>query len=132
MSAMKSHLTVVAACIRRAQEVLLCQRNENDAFGLLWEFPGGKVEAGESLPEAIVREIEEELGVRIQPENTLGVFEDENESLKITVHLIGARIAAGDPAACDCRDFKWVEIRELDSFDLAPVDKKIAAFLREK
>ncbi|HEY4838232.1 MAG TPA: NUDIX domain-containing protein [Candidatus Acidoferrales bacterium] len=58
--------TVVAAIIARNSRLLICQRRRDRAFPLKWEFPGGKVEAGESLTEALGREILEELGVQIE------------------------------------------------------------------
>ncbi|MGH9594702.1 MAG: NUDIX domain-containing protein [Bryobacteraceae bacterium] len=56
--------TVVAAVIVRDSSVLICQRQRDKAFPLKWEFPGGKVEGGESLPEALIRELQEELRVQ--------------------------------------------------------------------
>ena len=53
-------LNVVAALIKEGNKVLICQRQEDDAFALLWEFPGGKVEGEEALEDAIRREIKEE------------------------------------------------------------------------
>ena len=128
---MKRHLTVVAACIADGEEVFIYQRNAGDAFGMLWEFPGGKVEDNEELPEAIIREIREEVGVRVSIDKKIGTFEDENETLKITVYLFKARIAGGSLRKIDCRDFCWTTIDKLGSFNLAPVDKKIARFLQE-
>src|SRR5580704_930688 len=58
--------TVVAAIILRKSKLLICQRRHDKAFPLKWEFPGGKVEAGESLTDALAREISEELGVQVE------------------------------------------------------------------
>jgi mutator protein MutT len=56
--------TVVAAVIRRGGRILICRRTANQPHALKWEFPGGKVESGESSPEALRRELQEELAVR--------------------------------------------------------------------
>ncbi|MCK4810070.1 MAG: (deoxy)nucleoside triphosphate pyrophosphohydrolase [Candidatus Omnitrophica bacterium] len=127
---MKVHLAVVAALIRENDKVLICQRKADDCFALLWEFPGGKVETGETYQQAIIREIKEELGVDIQADNSpLAVFEDENEELRITVYLFKTRIKEGVLIPRDCHDFKMVKINDLRNFNLAPVDIKIAAYL---
>jgi len=63
MTAQKPIL-VVAGIIRKGDEILICQRPRSDAYGLQWEFPGGKVEPGEDLPAALRRELEEELAIQ--------------------------------------------------------------------
>ncbi|MCD6583943.1 MAG: (deoxy)nucleoside triphosphate pyrophosphohydrolase [Candidatus Omnitrophica bacterium] len=128
---MKPYLTVVAGLIRRGKKVLICQRKKDDIFSLLWEFPGGKVEKGESLEEALIREIREELGVEIKVNRLVNAFYDENEKMRIKVYLFESRIVKGDPQPLECQDVKIIDIEELDNFALAPVDKKIALFLKE-
>ncbi len=127
----KQHLTVVAAVIEKDGNIVVCQRHEHDAFGTLWEFPGGVVEQGETLEQALAREIAEELGVEIQIGDFLGVFEDENETLKITVHVFRVLIIAGQLQPLDCAQFRLSSISGLDSFELAPLDLKVAAYLKE-
>jgi len=127
---MKKCLDVVAACIRSDGKFLICQRKKDDYFGLLWEFPGGVIEAGESHSQAICREIREELGVAIEPGELIHIFEDENEYLKIKVHLFDCVIQNGNPQILDCNDFRYTTIEEARAFDLAPVDKKILTYLQ--
>lgn len=59
-------ILVVAGILSRDDSVLICQRRRSDAYGLQWEFPGGKVESGETEPAALVRELEEELAIRVE------------------------------------------------------------------
>ena len=59
-------ILVVAGIIRRGDRILICQRRRSDAYGLQWEFPGGKVEDGEALPAALRRELEEELAIQAE------------------------------------------------------------------
>ncbi len=123
-------LEVVAAVIVDKDKVCICQRKEDDTFGLFWEFPGGSVERGERLEEAIRREIKEELDLEIEPVKLLGEFEDVLPTLKINVHLFLSYIKSGVPLAKECADFRFVTLPELDEFTLAPVDRKIAAYLK--
>lgn len=59
-------ILVVAGILRRDHRILICQRRRSDAYGLQWEFPGGKVEDGEELPAALRRELEEELAIQAE------------------------------------------------------------------
>ncbi len=59
-------ILVVAGIIRRGDRILICQRQRSDAYGLQWEFPGGKVKDGEELPTALRRELEEELAIQAE------------------------------------------------------------------
>ena len=59
-------ILVVAGIIRRGDRILICQRRRSDAYGLQWEFPGGKVRDGETLPTALSRELEEELAIQAE------------------------------------------------------------------
>jgi len=129
---MKKELEVVAALIEKDGRILLCQRNEGDRYGLLWEFPGGSVESGEEFPQAIAREIEEELGLKVRAEGSGEEFFDEDAELKIRIFLFGCRILSGEPRAKDCRDFGFFTLKEMESFALAPADKKIYAWLKNK
>ena len=101
------YLTVVAACIVEGERILICQRKKDDAFALLWEFPGGVVEKAEAFPDAIAREIKEEVGIDIDVIKPLETFDDENEHLHITVHLFLCRVRKGTVQALDYYDFAW-------------------------
>ncbi len=120
---------VVAALIIDKNKVCICQRKEKDSFSLLWEFPGGRIEAKETLSGAIKREIKEELGLEIEPIKIIGNFKDTISKLTINVHLFLCRIVKGKPLPLECADVRFVSIDELSKFSLAPVDKKIATYL---
>lgn len=129
---MKKKLDVVAALIRRDNKFLLCQRQEGDHYGLLWEFPGGTVEKeDESLSCAIEREIKEELGLEVTAENMVAEFEDEDDTLIIKVFLFRCVIKGGIPKNRECRDFGFFGVKEARVLPLAPADKKIVAYLSE-
>ncbi|MBD3246773.1 MAG: NUDIX domain-containing protein [Candidatus Omnitrophica bacterium] len=126
---MKKEMEIVAALIGHQGKILLCQRNPEDHYGLLWEFPGGKVEPEETLTAAIEREIEEELDIEIKAEDLIGEFTDENPFLKITVSLFRCRIKKGRPRTKDCHALRFLSLSEAGTMDLAPVDRKILAAL---
>jgi 8-oxo-dGTP diphosphatase len=128
----KTTIEVVAALIEKNKKILLCQRKEKDVYGLLWEFPGGKVERKESFFEAIRREIKEELNLEIESNKIIKEFYDENEHLKIKVYLIHCFIKKGAPYPKECNDFGFFSFEEIEKLNLAPVDKKIFRYLKNK
>lgn len=128
---MKRKLTVVAALIKSDDKFLLCQRNPHDHYGLLWEFPGGAIEPGETNQQAIEREMAEELGIEIEARELVNEFFDEDQNLIIKIFLIYCQIKGGRPTALDCNDFGFFSTFEAEELALAPADKKILAYLKE-
>lgn len=122
---------VVAALIWENDRFLACQRPAHKARGLLWEFVGGKVEAGESREEALIRECREELGITIKP---LDIFmEVIHEYPDLTVHLIlyNAVISQGTIHLYEHVDARWVSPNEIPEYDFCPADKDILARIME-
>jgi len=127
---MKKELHVVAALIKEDDKILLCQRNSDDDYANLWEFPGGVPKEPEEFSCAIEREIEEELGLRVKAQQLVADFFDENDNLKIKVFLFSCLTQEGVPKALDCQDFGFFTILQAQSLTLAPVDKKILHYLK--
>lgn len=127
---MKKELDVVAALIKKGDKFLLCQRKEDDRYANLWEFPGGTVEEDEDLKEAIKREIDEELGLNIEPNNLITTISDEDEDLIIKVFLFACTIKKGLPKAIECKDFGFFSSLEVEGLGLAPADRKIFNYLK--
>lgn len=116
---------VVAALIWNNDRFLACQRPAHKARGLLWEFVGGKVEPGESREEALIRECQEELGIRVKP---LGIFMEVTHTYPdLTVHLIlyNAVIAEGEIRLLEHNDAKWLLPEQIPQYDFCPADKEI-------
>lgn len=116
---------VVAALIWQDNRFLICQRPANKARGLLWEFVGGKVEAGETKPQALIRECQEELGIALSVGN---IFMDVTHCYPdLTVHLtlFHATIAAGIPQLIEHHDMRWITPAEIDQFEFCPADVEI-------
>ncbi|MDD5584708.1 MAG: NUDIX domain-containing protein [Candidatus Omnitrophica bacterium] len=127
---MKKHLDVVAALIIKDNKMLLCQRKAEDAYPLFWEFPGGCLEKGETLAEAIEREIDEELGVRVKAEKIMHTFHDEDPDLYITVYLYECLNMCTEPYAKDCKDLGLFSVSQAEQLNLAPVDRKMLNYLK--
>ena len=116
---------VVAALIWDKKRFLACQRPANKARALLWEFVGGKIEAGETREDALIRECREELGITVKP---LDVFmEVIHEYPDITVHLIlfNAKIADGEITLLEHNDARWLLPSEIPQYAFCPADKEI-------
>ena len=116
---------VVAALIWDGERFLICQRPEHKARGLLWEYVGGKVEAGETKQEALIRECREELDVTI----TIGdVFMDVvHEYPDITVHLtlFHTKIIEGTIQLLEHNAVAWITPAEISNYAFCPADKEI-------
>ena len=127
------HVDVTAAVIRRLRggRMLIAQRPTGGMLGGLWEFPGGKVERGESLAEGLRREIREELGIEIEVGRPLARVEHAYTHFRITLHAFECRLVNGRPRAIQVADWRWVRFDELDDFAFAVTDRKIIQALRD-
>ncbi|MGE5528874.1 MAG: DNA methyltransferase [Patescibacteria group bacterium] len=115
---------VAAAVVQEGGCYLVAQR----ADSLLWEFPGGKVEAGEDVREALRREILEELGLEISVDEPLEAVA-VREPRDYVILFFRARILTGEPRKLDCLDFRWVEGRGLARLPMGKADRRMAKLL---
>lgn len=116
---------VVAGLIREGDRILICQRPAGKARGLLWEFPGGKVEAGESKEAALIRECREELGVTLEVGKVYAELTYEYPDVTVRLTLFEARIAEGVPRRIEHADVKWIKPEEITEYPFCPADKEI-------
>ena len=122
---------VVAALIWEGDRFLACQRPAHKARGLLWEFVGGKVEPGESLEDALIRECREELDITVAPRDVFMAVIHEYPDLTVRLTLFNATIAEGTPKALEHHDIRWVTVREIDGLEFCPADEEILKKLKE-
>ena len=127
----RKEFDVVAGLVKRDGRFLLCQRKKDDAFGLLWEFPGGKVERKESKEQALKRELKEELNIDVEVGPFLAVFEDQIPYLKIRDWLFEVVRFQGEILCIECEAYGFFSLEELNKLNLAPVDIKIARFIKK-
>ncbi len=125
------HFTVTAAVIRRGGKVLIARRPSQGLLGGLWEFPGGKLEAGESLAEGLQREISEELHVLVRVGEPFGVFKHAYTHFKITLHAFLCTLDGGEPEAVEASEIKWVDIDALARYPMGKVDRLISQRLEK-
>ena len=116
---------VVAALIVEDGKFMICQRPEHKARGLLWEFPGGKVEQGETRRQALIRECREELGVTVEPGDIF--MELDHIYPDITIHLVlfYAAIVSGQLQKLEHADIRFILPSEIPLYMFCPADADI-------
>ncbi len=118
--------TVTAAVIWRADRVLIARRPSRGLLGGLWEFPGGKLEPGETLPEGLRREIAEELAVEIAVGAELGVYRHAYTHFKVVLHAFACTLVTGEPQPQVASELCWALPAELPDFPMGKIDRQIA------
>jgi 8-oxo-dGTP diphosphatase len=116
---------VVAAAIVLSDRCLIGRRPKGGSAGELWEFPGGKVEQGETPESALVREIREELGVEIEVGQLLGRSEQRDERRRLILDLYAATWTAGEFQAREHLELRWVREELPAVADFAPADRPL-------
>ena len=121
-------IEVVAAIIYKDGGYFATQRGYGEFEGM-WEFPGGKIEPGESREVALKREIQEELGVDIAIENLLCTIEYDYSSFHLTMHCYLCSIASGEIELREHKSARWLRPEELGCVEWLPADKDVISRL---
>ncbi|EMM0034861.1 pyrimidine (deoxy)nucleoside triphosphate diphosphatase [Klebsiella aerogenes] len=119
---MQKIIDVVAAIIERDGKILLAQRPPHADQPGLWEFAGGKVEHGESQPQALARELEEELAIVARPTRYIASHQREVSGRLIYLHAWWIGEFSGEPVAHYHSELRWCTPSQALEFDLAPAD----------
>lgn len=119
---MKRHLHVACAIIEQDGKVLAAQRSAAMSLPLKWEFPGGKIESGESPQECLNRELHEELGVSVCIASALSPATHAYTDFIVTLYPFICRIAGGSITMHEHHALKWVEPQQMQELDWAAAD----------
>lgn len=121
-------LTVAGGILEENGMILIAQRKRDDDFGLKWEFPGGKLMEGETGEECIVRELMEELGLKVE---VIGFYDEfVEDDLKILYYQV--KRVSGKITLNDHERVQWAFVDELDNYDLLSVDRMVARKLAQR
>lgn len=123
---------VVAALVWDEKKFMICQRPPGKARGLLWEFVGGKREAGETLQEALVRECMEELGITVKVGNLFMEVLHEYRDIYIRLSLFHCTVDEGVPRKIEHNDIRWISPSEIPNYDFCPADADILKEIQRK
>ncbi len=123
------HYSIAAAVVWRRGRVLIARRPEDGLLGGLWEFPGGKIEPGESAPEAARREVREEMGIAVEVGDLIDAIRHTYSHFRITLHAYHAAWVSGKVRARSATAWRWVEPRLLSSFAWPAANRRIVARL---
>ena len=117
---------VVAALIFRGEEILCCQRTEYQPLPLKWEFPGGKIEPGETAPEALRRELDEELGIAAEIGREITrIRHTYHNNRTVDLQFFAVERFEGELQNRIFRDVRWVQRRDLTSLDFLDADREL-------
>lgn len=118
-------IEVVAGVIHKNNKFLIAQRNLKKAQGGLWEFPGGKVEEGESYENALAREIKEEFNANIEVNEYIGENIHHYPEKDIKLLFYKARLLSEKIELLEHEDYKWITKEDKDNFEFAGADKVV-------
>lgn len=122
---------VVAALIWQDGKFMICQRPAHKARGLLWEFVGGKTEAGETMEDALIRECREELGITVSVGDVFTQVIHNYPDILIRLTLFHCTIREGTPQLLEHNDLKWIFPSQVPEYDFCPADKDILTLIQK-
>lgn len=125
------HRIIAAGVIWKRGTILIQQRLSEGLLGGLWEFPGGKLEAGETLQECVTREVREEVGIEIRVGQEIIAVDHAYSHFSITLHAFRCDYVAGRVKLKSAQQFRWVKPSALEQYAFPAANKKIIATLRQ-
>lgn len=132
ISSLPHKIIGVAVIWNDKKQILIDRRRPEGAMGGLWEFPGGKIEPGETIEECIKREIDEELAIDIEINEHLITIDHTYTNLRVTLTVYECRHLQGVPQALECDEIRWVNLEQLEQFDFPAANFQIITALKQK
>jgi A/G-specific adenine glycosylase len=123
------HHEVTAGIIHRGDQILIAKRKDEGLLGGLWEFPGGKQEAGETLQECLQRELREELAIEVSVGDLYCAIKHAYTHFRITLNVFECNYLSGVPQAIGCTEWRWIEPKDLTDFPFPKADRTIISKL---
>lgn len=121
---LKPHFEVVCAVIAKDDKIFCCQRGPKGECAFKWEFPGGKIEPGETKEEALIREIKEELNCNINIEKFITTIDYEYNTFSLTLHVYLCSLKDDEPILLEHKSSVWCDKDKLNDLDFAEADYK--------
>jgi A/G-specific adenine glycosylase len=126
------HQTIVVGVIWKGERVLVARRRPEGLLGGLWEFPGGKVEPGETIGQALLREVREEVGIAVAAGGEMMTVRHAYTHLRITMHVLECRHVSGRARAIQCAAVRWARRGELEGFAWPAANRRIVEKLAKE
>ncbi len=120
----------VAVIWNNQGKILIDRRRLGGLLGGLWEFPGGKIEIGETMKACIVREIREELAIEVEVGDHLITIDHSYSHFRVTLNVYHCHHLSGEPQPLECDEIRWVTVDEIDQFPFPEANIQIIEALR--
>jgi A/G-specific adenine glycosylase len=111
-------------------EILIDRRRQEGLLGGLWEFPGGKIEPGETVEACIVREIQEELGIEVSVGDRLITVDHTYTHFRVTLHVHHCQHISGEPQPIECEEVRWVTLADIEQYPFPKANVQIIEALK--
>lgn len=125
MASLTKHIQVAVGVITKNELFFVCRRQAHQHQGNKWEFPGGKLDEGESAEDALKRELAEEIGIAINSSKHLMDIEHQYPDKKVSLHVYIVSDFAGDPYGAEGQESAWFDFHELKNLDFPQANKTI-------